>query len=173
MTLFLLQDHRKDAIRISESIQKAVDSITNCKTCRNLADSTTCQICANPVRQNGQLCVVESAEDLVAVEETATFSGRYFVLHGLLSPIDDIGPREIGLVDFLPLVSEFNISEVIIALNATVEGEATTHFISELLQDSGVQVTQIAHGIPVGGELGYVSNRTITQAFERRVTLGS
>ena len=171
MALFLLQNHRQEAITISRSLNDAVANITNCVSCRNLADSPTCQICTNTTRSNGQLCVVETAEDLVAVEETATFSGRYFVLHGLLSPVDDLGPKELGLDRFLPHVLEQKINEVILALNATVEGEATAHFIRELLIESNIRVTQIAHGIPVGGELGYVNNRTIAQAFERRVEL--
>ena len=171
MTLYLLQGHREEAQAIEESLSDALTSVTSCEVCRNLADSTRCDICRNPRRANGQLCVVSSAADLVAVEETGSFGGRYFVLGGLLSPIDGIGPKELGLEDFLPLVNESKVTEVILALNATVEGEATAHFIRELLRNSSVGVTQLAHGIPVGGELDYVNARTISQAFERRVKL--
>lgn len=171
MTLFLLQGHREDAEHIASSIREALATVTSCAKCHNLSDATVCDICADERRTNGQLCVVESAADLIAIEETGTFQGRYFVLHGLLSPIDGIGPDELNLNTFLPQVRENTIREVIVALNATVEGEATTHFISELLEDSGIRLTQLAHGIPIGGELGYVNSRTITQAFQRRVKL--
>ena len=171
MTLFLLQGHRDDAAHIATSIDEALKTVTSCAKCHNLSDAEVCDICTDPKRANGQLCVVETAADLVAIEETSTFQGRYFVLHGLLSPIDGIGPDEINLDTFLPCVRDGGTREVIVALNATVEGEATTHFISELLEGSGVSLTQLAHGIPVGGELGYVNSRTIAQAFQRRVKL--
>ena len=173
MTLFLLQGHREDAAHIAASIDSALASVTSCSKCHNLSDSDVCDICSNPKRANGQLCVVETAADLVAIEETESFQGRYFVLHGLLSPIDGIGPDELNLGTFLPCVQQSDIREVIVALNATVEGEATTHFVRELLEHSSITLTQIAHGIPVGGELGYVNSRTITQAFQRRVQLDS
>ena len=171
MTLFLLQGHREEARQIAGTIDAAIETVKSCEKCHNLADETICQICINPKRANGQLCVVESAADLVAIEETESFAGRYFVLHGLLSPIDGIGPEELDLGSFLPLVAEADIKEVVVALNATAEGEATTHFIRELLAESSVKLTQLAHGIPVGGELGYVNSRTIAQAFHRRVNL--
>ena len=171
MTLFLLQGHREDAAHIATSIDEALAAVTSCAKCHNLADAKVCDICANSKRANGQLCVVETAADLVAIEETGTYQGRYFVLHGLLSPIDGIGPDELNLGTFLPCVRDSAIREVIVALSATVEGDATTHFISELLEGSDVTLTQLAHGIPVGGELGYVNSRTIAQAFHRRVKL--
>ena len=172
MTLFLLQGHRENAAAIAATLGSALDTITSCATCQNLCDATICDICRAEKRANGQLCVVETAADLVAIEETDSFNGRYFVLHGLLSPIDGIGPEELNLGLFLPLVQASATREVIVALNATVEGEATTHFIRELLEGSAVALTQLAHGIPIGGELGYVNSRTITQAFVRRVKLG-
>ena len=173
MTLFLLQGHREDAEHIATSINEALATVMSCRKCHNLSDAEVCDICSDQRRANGQLCVVETAADLVAIEETGTYQGRYFVLHGLLSPIDGIGPDELNLGSFLPLVRDSGIQEVIVALNATVEGEATTHFINELLENSGVVLTQLAHGIPIGGELGYVNSRTITQAFQRRVKLDS
>ena len=173
MTLFLLQGHRDDAAHIATSINEALATVTSCATCHNLSDAEICDICTDAKRANGQLCVVETAADLVAIEETASFQGRYFVLHGLLSPIDGIGPDELNLGTFLPCVREGGIREVIVALNATVEGEATTHFIGELLEGSSVALTQLAHGIPVGGELGYANSRTIAQAFQRRVKVDS
>lgn len=169
MTLFLLQSHQDDARQISTTIDQALSTVTSCCVCRNLSDSQLCELCSNGARKNGQLCIVESTADLVAIEDTATYSGRYFVLHGLLSPIDGIGPEELGLQHFLKVVREHEVTEAIIALNATVEGEATTLFIRELLDGSNVSVSQLAHGIPVGGELGYVNSRTISQAFQRRV----
>lgn len=173
MTLFLLQGHREDAEHIATSINEALATVTSCVKCQNLSDAEVCDICSDQRRANGQLCVVETAADLVAIEETGTFQGRYFVLHGLLSPIDGIGPDELKLGSFLPAVRDSAIREVIVALNPTVEGEATTHFIGELLERSGVALTQLAHGIPIGGELGYVNSRTIAQAFQRRVKLES
>ncbi len=171
MTLFLLQEHRDEGIAIAASLHEAMRTVTTCERCHNLSDKPICELCSDPQRANGELCVVETASDLVAIEDTDTFKGRYFVLHGLLSPIDAVGPEELGLGAFLPLVRNGKIREVIVGLNATAEGEATTHFIRELLEGSDVALTQLAHGIPVGGELGYVNSRTISQAFLRRVKL--
>lgn len=173
MTLFLLQGHRDEAQQIADAIDVAIDTVKTCEKCHTLADEPICPICANPKRSNGQLCVVETPADLIAIEETESYSGRYFVLNGLLSPIDGIGPEELRFGSFLPLIAEASIKEVVVALNATAEGEATTHFIRELLKDSPVKLTQLAHGIPVGGELGYVNSRTIEQAFHRRINLVS
>ena len=173
MALYLMQGHRDEAQSIASSIDEALDKVTSCEICRTLSDAKICDICRDEKRANGQLCVVESVSDLVAIEETASYAGRYFVLHGLLSPIDDMGPEELGLDCFLKVVRMQNIKEIIVALNATVEGEATTHFIRELVEGLSIEVSQIAHGIPVGGELGYVNGRTITQAFQRRVKFAS
>ena len=171
MTLFLLQGHRTEAAGIAETIEDALATVVSCNRCHNLSDTDLCGICADPKRKNGQVCVVENPTDLVAIEESGSFHGRYFVLHGLLSPIDGIGPEELQLDTFLACIRENEAREVVVALNATVEGEATTHFIRELLEGSDVELSQLAHGIPVGGELGYVNSRTITQAFQRRVKL--
>ena len=150
---------------------EAANRVERCRSCRTLTESEQCAICANPRRDGHVLCIVESPSDIVAIEQAGSFSGRYYVLHGRLSPIDGIGPAELGLMDLPERVRAGAVREVILATNPTVEGEATAHFIKESLRDSGAEVTRIAHGVPIGGELEYIDGGTIAHALQGRRTV--
>lgn len=165
MTLYLLQGHHEAAHELSDSIREALKGITLCEECRNLSDTDLCLMCTSSRRNNDTLCVVESSSDLVAIEETGNYNGKYFVLHGLLSPIEGLGPTELGLDLLGNVIRNRGVRELIMATNASVEGEVTVQYISEMPLPEGLIISRIAHGIPVGGELGYVNRRTISHAF--------
>ena len=167
MALFALRRQPEKARQLALTLDSALDEIKFCRNCRNLSDLDICPICANPRRDSKIICVVESTEDLIAIESSSAFSGKYFVLHGLLSPIDGIGPKELHIDWLRQVVTENEVEEVILATNPTVEGNTTAQFISEVLPNS-VRVTRIAHGVPIGGELGYVSSSTIAHAMDGR-----
>ncbi len=166
--LFILQHNRDAGIKLSTALKDAVENIRRCTQCRTLTEEAVCNICANPRRDQSVLCVVESPSDILAIEETATFSGRYFVLHGRLSPIDGVGPADLGLNELRDLVLSLGVREVILATNTTVEGEATAHYIGEILKGDAVTISRIAHGVPLGGELEYVDGGTIVHAIRGR-----
>lgn len=169
MAFHLLERNRDGALKLSQVLHDAMEHVSHCKQCRTFTESTLCDICANPNRaQSGLLCVVESPQDVVAIEQTAEFKGQYFVLMGHLSPIDGIGPNEIGLDELSILLSSEQYVEVILATNPTVEGEATAHYISDICKSKGIQASRIAHGVPVGGELEYIDGNTLTHAFMGR-----
>ena len=166
MVLHLLERDRDGGTRLSEVLSEAMVRIGQCRECRNLTESPLCEICANPRRDQRVLCVVETPADLMAIEQTGHYQGRYFELMGNLSPIDGIGPEEIG-IDLLQERCATGVEEVILAVSSTVEGEATAHFISEVLNaSSGVRVTRLAQGIPMGGELEYVDGGTLAHALQ-------
>ena len=166
--LHLLQYNREGARALAAALTDAASNVRRCRTCRTLTESEQCAICANPRRDGRSLCVVESPADIIAIEQTAGYSGRYFVLHGRLSPIDGIGPDELGLNELPARVRESGAEEVILATNPTVEGEATAHYIKESLRGTTVAVTRIAHGVPLGGELEYIDGGTIAHALQGR-----
>lgn len=168
MAFHLLQRNRSGARELSSVLANAMDNIGNCKRCRNYSEHDQCAICSNASRDANLLCIVESPIDIVAIEQSAIFSGQYFVLMGRLSPLDGIGPEEIGLDILLDRFQNENIDEVILATGATVEGETTAHFISEMAKKNMIKVTRIAHGVPVGGELEYVDGSTISHAISGR-----
>ena len=168
MTLYVLQHNREGGETLARSLSAAVAEVERCRECRTLCETELCAVCANPRRDGRTLCVVESPADVIAIEQAGGYSGRYFVLHGRLSPIDGIGPSELGLVDFATRVRERGIREVILATNPTVEGEATAHYIVEALSGMDVRVTRIAHGVPLGGELEYIDGGTIAHALHGR-----
>lgn len=168
----MLQGDRSRALRLAECILDAVQQVRNCRICRNLTEKDVCGLCSSPKRDSKQLCVVESVSDVIAIEASGQYAGRYFVLHGRLSPIDGIGPRNLGLHDMVKLVAETGIKEVILATNPTVEGEATAQFIFDALEGQGVVLTRIAHGVPIGGELDYVDGGTIAHAIRGRTRVG-
>ncbi|MCY4657880.1 MAG: recombination mediator RecR [Gammaproteobacteria bacterium] len=170
MALFALQRQPENARLLTEALVNALENVKLCVECRNLSDLEVCPICANPRRDKSIICVVESTEDLIAIESSKAFSGTYFVLHGLLSPIDNIGPKELEISTLKEKVVAKHCSEVVLATNPTVEGETTAQYISEILPEN-VKTTRIAHGIPIGGELGYVSSRTIAHALDGRIQL--
>ncbi|MEJ2060095.1 MAG: recombination mediator RecR [Gammaproteobacteria bacterium] len=168
MALHLLERDRDAALRLSDALREAVEHIGYCKSCRTLTENETCRICANPARDRSQLCVVESPTDVLAIEQAAIFRGLYFVLMGHLSPLDGIGPEDLGLDMLERRLDSGEVSELILATNPTVEGEVTAHYISELAHERGISVTRIAHGVPLGGELEYVDSGTLSHAFEGR-----
>ena len=168
MVFSLLEKNRPAGELLGETLIKAMHDIKNCQSCRTFTESDLCALCQNPSRENGTLCIVESPSDIVAIEQSASFRGRYFVLMGHLSPIDGVGPGDLGIDVLAKQVENDNINEVIIATNPTVEGEATSYYISETLKAFNVEVTRIAHGVPLGGELEYVDSHTISHAFSGR-----
>ncbi len=171
MAFHLLERDREGAKRLSYVIAESLEKIGHCRSCRNFSETDVCQICANPRRDAHVLCVVESPADMLAVEQAAHYRGLYFVLMGRLSPLDGIGPSDIGLDILEKRFSTGDISEVILATNPTVEGEATAHFISNLAKKYQISVSRIAHGVPLGGELEYVDSGTLSRAFEGRLKL--
>ncbi|MCV2402651.1 recombination mediator RecR [Marinomonas sp. C2222] len=171
MALHLLERDFQGADKLADALREAVDKVGRCSSCRTLTEEAECQICQDPERDAKRLCIVETPADVVALEAAGSFGGRYFVLLGHLSPIDGIGPEELGLDRLETLVSHNEVEEVIIATNSTVEGEATSHYIAEKLKQMNVKVSRIAHGVPMGGELEYVDGNTLALALEGRKTL--
>lgn len=171
MALHLLERDRPGAERLAQSLQKAVAGVGRCQRCRTLTEQTHCGICANNRRDNSLLCVVETPGDVLAIEQAGTYQGKYFVLLGHLSPIDGIGPEDIGVDQLIQLLQQESISEVILATNPTVEGEATAYYISERAKNLNVTVSRIAHGVPLGGELEFIDGGTLAHAFSSRRSL--
>lgn len=173
MALHLLERNRGGGRRLSEVLTRAMEGVQECAHCRSLAESDCCPLCANPARDAGLLCVVETPVDLLAMESAAVYRGRYFVLRGHLSPLDGIGPRELGIPRLLQKVRDDRVRELILATNATVEGEATAHYIRDALREQpGLTVSRIAHGVPMGGELEFVDGNTLAHALAGRKALG-
>ena len=169
MAYHLLQYDRAGAERLGVAMGRALQSIRRCARCNTFTEAELCPLCASSKRDASQLCVVEAPSDQLMMEQTLAYSGLYFVLMGRLSPLDGIGPREIGLDVLQRRVNDGLVKEVIVATNFTNEGEATAHYIGEMLKSRGVRVSRIARGIPVGGELEYVDSGTLAQALiERR-----
>lgn len=168
MTLHLLERNRVGGKRLTEALTEALDAVGNCAQCRTLTEEEVCRICANPSRNRRLCCVVESHADIFAIEQSGTFRGVYFVLMGHLSPIDGIGPEQLGINQLLERIQAGDFEEVIIACNPTVEGDATAYYIAEQLKSINVVVSRIAHGVPVGGELEFVDGGTLTHAFMGR-----
>jgi recombination protein RecR len=171
MALHLLERNREGASRLSTALQHAVEGVGQCERCHTLTEQTHCGICSNQRRDDALLCVVETPADILAIEQAGTYQGKYFVLHGHLSPIDGIGPQDIGVDSLLNLLQREPIREVILATNPTVEGEATAYYISERAKPLNVAVTRIAHGVPLGGELEFIDGGTLAHAFSSRRSL--
>lgn len=172
MAFHLLQDGREGARRLAEGIDHALTNVGRCRCCRMFTEAELCAVCESPQRDASLLCVVESPADVVAIEQSGGYRGRYFVLMGHLSPLDGIGPEQLGVSELEALLSEGLVQEVILATNPTVEGEATAHFLSELTRARGVHATRIAHGVPIGGELEYIDGGTLAHALAGRQSLG-
>lgn len=173
MVLHLLERERVGALRLSKALHECASNVGHCKICRNFTESEICSICQNTDRDEGLLCVVESPSDLIAIEQGHYYRGFYFVLGGSLSPIDGRGPDQIGIPELLGRIQSSPVKEIILATNPTVDGEATAHFIAELLPAEKYLVTRLAHGIPLGGELGFVDGGTLSHAFTGRSPLNS
>ncbi|MGD8175364.1 recombination mediator RecR [Marinimicrobium sp. ARAG 43.8] len=171
MVLHLLEHNREGAARLARSLDQAIDGVGRCQMCRTLTEQDTCGVCANPKRDGSVLCVVETPADVIAIEQAGGYEGKYFVLLGRLSPIDGIGPEDIGIDQLVNRLKTEAIQEVILATNPTMEGETTAYYISERARDLGVTVSRIAHGVPLGGELEFVDGGTLAHAFSSRKTL--
>jgi len=173
MALHLLERDREGAERLAQSLHKAVEGVGRCQRCRTLTEQTLCGICSNNRRDNSILCVVETPADVLAIEQSGTYQGKYFVLLGHLSPIDGIGPEDIGIDQLINLLQQSSangepVKEIILATNPTVEGEATAYYISERAKHHNVIVSRIAHGVPLGGELEFIDGGTLAHAFSSR-----
>ena len=168
MTLHLLERDREGAVALAGALHEAAERVGHCVRCRNFTELDICEICSDAKRDATTICVVETPADVMAVENSGSFRGIYFVLMGHLSPIDGIGPAEIGLEAFHQRVIDEGIEEVILATNPTVEGEATAYYLTDMLQSGGVRVSRIAHGVPLGGELEYVDGSTLAHALSGR-----
>jgi len=168
MAFHLLERDREAGRQLARVMAEAMDRIGHCRRCRTLTESEVCALCASPSRDEALLCVVETPADVMAIEQAVDYRGRYFVLGGRLSPLDGIGPAEIGLDLLDARLDEGDIREVILATNTTVEGEATAHYIGEMARERGIRTTRIAHGVPMGGELEFVDGGTLSHAFAGR-----
>jgi recombination protein RecR len=171
MAFHLLERDRDGGHALSQALSEALARVGHCRRCRMLTEGELCGICASSQREAAQLCVVESPADVVAIEQSGGYRGCYFVLMGHLSPLDGVGPVELGLDEFERLLKEGEVREVILATNPTVEGEATAHYLGELALKLGLKVSRIAHGVPVGGELEYVDGGTLAHALAGRTAV--
>lgn len=170
MAFHLLERDRDGAKLLATQLIQASDKVGNCKKCRTLTELEVCSICSNNKRDQSTICIVENPTDVVAIEASASFSGLYFVLMGHLSPLDGVGPEELGLELLAEKISSSDVNELILATNPTVEGEATAHYISEMAAEYAIKVTRIAHGVPLGGELEYIDGGTLSHAFAGRTS---
>ena len=168
MAFHLLERDRAGAKNLASALEQAVEHIGHCKSCRTLSETDVCAICASSSRDDSVLCVVETPSDVLAIEHIAEFRGKYFVLMGHLSPLDGIGPDELGLDLLEQKLAGGDVRELILATNPTVEGETTAHYISGMAAQHGVEATRIAHGVPLGGELEYIDAGTLAHAFAGR-----
>ncbi len=171
MTFYLLQHDRKSARRLAETILAAIDTIVYCRQCRTFTENELCEMCSNKQRDTSRICVVENPADVWSIEQARVFNGLFFVLHGRLSPLDGIGPEELGLEQLEQKLASGHIKELILATNSTVEGEATAYYLSDLAQQHHVHASRIAHGVPMGGELEYIDSGTLAHAFNGRTKI--
>lgn len=171
MVFHLLQNQRQRGLNLASCLEQAMNGITHCERCNNYTEHTLCFLCQNTNRNSSLLCVVESPADVSAIEQSNAFQGRYFVLMGKISPLDGIGPEDIGLSRLKNLIIQEDIKEVILALSPSVEGQTTVHFIHQLLRDDPIHISQLAHGIPSGGELEFLDSNTIGSALRNRALI--
>lgn len=168
MAHHLLERQREGGKRLANKLAEAMQRIGNCSRCRNFSEESVCTVCRNAARDAHQLCVVEAPADQQAIETATGFRGQYFVLHGRLSPLDGLGPRELGLDLLAERLGQGEVTELIIATNPTVEGEATAHYLAQLARQRSVRPSRLAHGVPIGGELEYIDRGTLAHAFGQR-----
>lgn len=168
MAFHLLERDRDGARALAQALTDAVERIIHCRRCNNFSETELCGICSSPRRDASLLCVVESPADLVSLDQAGVYNGMYFVLMGRLSPLDGIGPEELGLHRLEALLDRGEIKEVVLATNLTMEGEATAHYVSELVRRRNIRATRIAYGVPVGGELEYTDRTTLARALSGR-----
>ena len=169
MALYLLDKNKDGASLLSKTLQDAVETIGRCKRCRMLTSNEYCKVCSDTSRDNQSICVIENPSDMLAIESTGGFRGKYFVLLGRLSPIDGVGPEDLGIDQLLNLISKEDVKEIILATSSTVEGDATAIFIKDHIKD--IKVSRISYGIHIGGELEYVDGNTIARAIQGRTEI--
>lgn len=171
MAFHLLQEGRAGAESLATALSTALGAVRRCRRCRMLTETELCAVCESPLRDSALLCVVESPADVVAVEQSGSYRGRYFVLMGHLSPLDGVGPEQLGMRELDAILDEGLVRELILATNPTVEGEATAHFLAEIAARRGIPASRIAHGVPIGGEIEYVDGGTLARALAGRQAL--
>lgn len=171
MVFHLLQHQRQRGLHLASCLEQAMNRIAQCQRCNNYTELNLCSLCQNPNRDTTKLCIVESPADVSAIEQSHAYQGKYFVLMGKISPLDGIGPEDIGLPQLKELIIQEKTQEVILALSPSVEGQTTVHFIYQLLQSEAVKVSQLAHGIPSGGELEFLDSNTIGNALRNRAAI--
>jgi len=168
MAMHLLEKERENGAHLANIIKEALQKVSRCEKCRTLCESPLCKICSNTKRNQSLLCIVETPMDILAIEQSGGFSGVYFVLMGHLSPLDGIGPKELKLDQLDQYLASGEITEVILAISPTVEGQATAHYVMEMVKAHGKSVSRIAYGVPFGGELEYVDSHTLSHAIASR-----
>ncbi|MBS3965019.1 MAG: recombination mediator RecR [Methylomonas sp.] len=168
MAFYLLQRNREGGRHLASILERAMAQIHHCRDCRTLTEHEVCEVCSDPLRDDGVLCVVETAADAWLLDQATRFRGKYFVLHGRLSPLDGIGPDQLGIAQLERRLAAGQVKEIILATNATLEGQATAHFIAEIASRHAVLSTRIAHGVPMGGELEFIDSSTLAHAFNGR-----
>lgn len=171
LAYYIIEVEKEEALKLSEAIEETKEKIKFCSKCFNLSEDDLCEICSDLKRDSKIVCVVERPKDIISIERTKEFEGVFHVLHGHISPMDGIGPDDIKLKELVKRVRDEKIHEVIVATNPNVEGEATSMYISKLLKFSDVKVTRLAHGIPIGGNLEYADEMTLSKAFEGRIEI--
>ncbi len=171
LAFFVLNQPKEKAEKFANAIIEAKKSLCYCKKCQNLSDKEICNICDNPTRDRSIICVMESPKDVLQMERTNEFKGVYHVLHGAIAPMDNVGPDDIKIKELMARIAEGGVQEVIMATNPNLEGETTAMYISKLIKPFGVKVTRIAHGVPVGGELEFADEITLSKAMQWRVEL--
>jgi recombination protein RecR len=171
MAYHLLERNREGGMRLATALQESLKRIGHCVQCRDFTEQECCAICASSARDPAQLCVVETPADRLVIEQATGYRGLYFILQGRLSPLDGIGPRELGLDILAKRLAEGSVTEMIIATNPTVEGEATAHYLAQLARQFEVKPSKLAHGVPIGGELEYVDRGTLANAFGTRIDM--
>ncbi len=169
LAFHILRIEREEAVSLAQAIINTKDRITHCSQCYNISEEDPCHICTSPKRDKSILCVVEDAMDVIALEKTSEYHGLYHVLGGLLSPLDGVGPDDLTIDGLLRRVE--NIEEIILAINPSVEGETTTHYLIKLLKSKNVKVSRLARGIPVGSDMEYIDEATLSRALEGRVSV--
>ena len=171
MTFHLLQKNPQGAEIIANTLIEALKKVKECPRCRTLTELELCRICASDKRNDSQICVVESAADIIHMEQATDYRGRYFVLHGKLSPMDGIGIKELKLDKLIDILAQDPIEEMIIATGSTIEGETTAQYLSQLAESANITATRLAHGVPLGGEIEYIDNNTLAHAFGSRIKI--
>lgn len=171
LTFHLLQKDPSGGKHLAETLLTAIEKVGECTTCRTLTEKAICKICANPNRLYSQICVVETPADIIHLESATDFSGKYFVLHGKLSPIDGMGPKDLKLDMLVNMLAQPACEELIIATGSTLEGETTAQYLAHIAQQGGIKATRLAHGVPLGGDLEYIDNSTLAHAFASRTHL--